>query len=290
MKNNKKISTFENNKVNECIIINDDNMDPNNISTDIIDITDDPCNYNDDDINDSDIEIINEKNTKRCSINFDPDDNSEDSDDSDDETDETDDLESESYSESDSDSDNVNNKKIIPQKKLLNNNVSINNACTNVTISNQTNSNMIFRELIKHQLSNVPSQWKLHMNDMKRICKYINTSIFDKKKCCVWNGYITNINNTNKGTYVNFYFRNKKVALHRLLYSNFVAPLDSSEYLKFNCDNKGICCNVNHYEKYKYTKNTNSSKETKQKVQHKEVRDVIIIGSDNKKDLTICFD
>lgn len=90
---------------------------------------------------------------------------------------------------------------------------------------------------------------------MKRICKYIDTSIFDKNKCCLWNGYITNINNSNKGTYVNFYFRNKKVALHRLLYSNFVAPLNSSEYLKFNCDNKGICCNINHYEKYKYSKN-----------------------------------
>ena len=117
------------------------------------------------------------------------------------------------------------------------------------------NSNEIFKELIKRQLPDVPAQWKLNINDMKRICKYINTSIFDTETCCIWNGYITNINNSNKGTYVNFYFRNKKVALHRLLYSNFVAPLDSSEYLKFNCENKGICCNINHYEKYKYSKN-----------------------------------
>ena len=109
-------------------------------------------------------------------------------------------------------------------------------------------SNEIFKELIKRQLPDVPSQWKLNINDMKRICKYIDTSIFDDKKCCMWNGYITNMNNSNKGTYVNFYFHNKKVALHRLLYSNFVAPLDSSEYLKFNCNNKGICCNINHYD------------------------------------------
>lgn len=117
-----------------------------------------------------------------------------------------------------------------------------------------SDSNKIFRELIKNQIKDVPSKWKLTINDIKRICKYIDTSIFDATKCCIWNGYVTNANNSNKGVYVNFYFKNKKVALHRLLYSNFVSPLDSSEYLKFSCDNKGVCCNVNHYEKYKYSK------------------------------------
>lgn len=117
-----------------------------------------------------------------------------------------------------------------------------------------SDSNKIFRELIKNQIKDVPSKWKLTINDIKRICKYIDTSIFDATRCCIWNGYVTNANNSNKGVYVNFYFKNKKVALHRLLYSNFVSPLDSSEYLKFSCDNKGVCCNVNHYEKYKYSK------------------------------------
>lgn len=124
------------------------------------------------------------------------------------------------------------------------------------------NGNDIFRELTKRQLADVPAHQKLNINDMKRICKYIETSIFDDDKCCVWRGYITNQNNTNKGTYVNFYFRTKKVALHRLLYSNFVAPLDDREYLKFNCDNKGICCNVNHYDKYKYSKTTTPTQKT----------------------------
>ena len=144
------------------------------------------------------------------------------------------------------------------------------------------NSNDIFKELIKRQLSDIPSQWKLNINDMIRICKYIDTSIFDKQNCCIWNGYITNMNNSNKGTYVNFYFRNKKVALHRLLYSNFVAPLDSSEYLKFNCDNKGICCNINHYEKYKYSKNNNVVKK-EPKEQKKEMKEIVIIGSDDPR-------
>jgi hypothetical protein len=153
------------------------------------------------------------------------------------------------------------------------------------------NSNEIFKELIKKQLLDVPSQWKLNINDMKRICKYIDTSIFDNKNCCIWNGYITNMNNSNKGTYVNFYFRNKKVALHRLLYSNFVAPLDSSEYLKFNCDNKGICCNINHYEKYKYSKNNNlAKKEHKYKEPKKEIKEITIVGPDEPEKLIIDFD
>lgn len=153
------------------------------------------------------------------------------------------------------------------------------------------NSNDIFKELIKNQLPDVPSEWKLSINDMKRICKYINTSIFDPENCCLWHGYITNINNANKGTYVNFYFRNKKVALHRLLYSNFVSPLNSTEYLKFNCENKGVCCNIYHYAKYKYSKTDGVlRKETKKKEPKKEIIDVKIIGSEDKDGLTVNFD
>lgn len=163
---------------------------------------------------------------------------------------------------------------------------------TNIVVKKSIkNSNEIFKELIKKQLSDVPPQWKLNINDMKRICKYIDSSIFDKKNCCIWNGYITNMNNSNKGTYVNFYFRNKKVALHRLLYSNFVAPLDSSEYLKFNCDNKGICCNINHYEKYKYSKNNGMArKEQKHREPKKEIKEITIVGSDEPEKLIINFD
>ena len=155
----------------------------------------------------------------------------------------------------------------------------------------QKNSNELFEELINKQLPDIPSSGKLNINDMKRICKYIDSSIFDKNACCIWNGYITNANNSNKGTYVNFYFKNKKVALHRLLYSNFVAPLDSSEYLKFNCDNRGICCNINHYEKYKYSKNNCPVKvDHKQKEQKKEIKEITIIGPDELDKLSIDFD
>src|ERR1700747_1458662 len=110
------------------------------------------------------------------------------------------------------------------------------------------NSNEIFKSLIVNQRKNVQMAWRLNDNDIKRICKYINKSIFDKEKCCLWNGYITNSEldkASHRGTYINFYFKNKKVALHRLLYINFIDTLDDSEYLKFTCENKGYCCNVN---------------------------------------------
>ena len=88
--------------------------------------------------------------------------------------------------------------------------------------------------------------------DQKRICKYICSSIFDENVCCIWDGYVTNINNKSKGTYVNFFFGGRKVALHRLLYTNFVEELHDNEYLKFSCENKGRCCNIHHLKKFKY--------------------------------------
>lgn len=152
------------------------------------------------------------------------------------------------------------------------------------------NNDDIFKELIKKQLKNVPPVWKLKISDMKRICKYIDTSIFHDSDCCMWKGYITNMNNQNKGTYVNFYFKNKKVALHRLLYSNFVAPLDSSEYLKFNCNNKGVCCNVNHYEKYKYSKVNNIVKKDTKVKPKKQTKEFTIVCADNNDRLILDFD
>lgn len=152
-------------------------------------------------------------------------------------------------------------------------------------------NNDIFKELIAKQLPNVPPESKLNVNDMKRICKYISTSIFNQDACTIWTGYVTNIKNSNKGTYVNFYFKNKKVALHRLLYSNFVAPLHSNEYLKFNCENRGVCCNVNHYEKYKYSKTNEGPKKdastTNCRIHPKEIT---IVGRSDVDKLIINFD
>lgn len=119
-------------------------------------------------------------------------------------------------------------------------------------VQNKADNRKILKELITKQIKDVPVDRKLRYKDLCRISKYIESSIFDDDECCIWNGYVTNIRNSKKGTYVNFYFKNRKVALHRLLYENFIGELDESEYLKFNCSHKGSCCNVNHMIKYKY--------------------------------------
>ena len=120
----------------------------------------------------------------------------------------------------------------------------------------------ILNDLLIKQIKNVNYDKKLKFQDLKRLCKYITTSIFDENVCSIWNGYITNVNNIEKGIYINFYFDGKKVALHRLLYLNFVGELSEDEYLKFTCENKGKCCNIHHLKKFKYNKkNINLTKE-----------------------------
>ena len=105
---------------------------------------------------------------------------------------------------------------------------------------------------ILHEMLNKQRKFinkKLSYNDMARIVKHINKSIFGEE-CTLWDGYITNINNNVKSQYVNFYFKDKKVALHRLLYVNFVGDIADNEYIKYKCENKGVCCNVNHLNKF----------------------------------------
>ena len=154
--------------------------------------------------------------------------------------------------------------------------------------------NELLKELIMKQLKNVSQYKKLQYTDLKRVCKYINTSIFDENNCCMWTGYVTNANNSNKGTYINFYFRKKKAALHRLLYSNFVGELTDNEYLKFSCENKGTCCNIRHLRKFKYQKKSECDnaktvlKETKTK-NHKIVQ-IMDISSGLTDQLTLSFD
>jgi len=102
---------------------------------------------------------------------------------------------------------------------------------------------IVLEELIKKQRVDVPLNYKLTYSDIKRISKNINTCIFGDE-CTLWKGFV-NIKNNNK-KYVNFYFRKKKIAINRILYLNYKGPLDSSEYLTYNCPNQGICCNINH--------------------------------------------
>lgn len=91
-----------------------------------------------------------------------------------------------------------------------------------------------------------------------RICKHINKSIFGKQ-CSLWEGFVANIK-ANKSPYINFYFRGKKLALHRLLYINYVEALKDNEFIKYSCKNKGRCCCLNHM--IKYTKEIGDNEES----------------------------
>lgn len=109
--------------------------------------------------------------------------------------------------------------------------------------------NKLLIELINKQRADVDPSKKLDIKDLHRICKNLNGSIFTSdNNCCLWCGYVTNISNSNT-KYINFFFKKKKYALHRLLYENFIGDINKSEYLRFTCDNKGVCCNLNHIKK-----------------------------------------
>lgn len=116
----------------------------------------------------------------------------------------------------------------------------------------------ILKELMRRQLKRIPPENKLSYSDLERLVKRIRQSIFDKKQCCVWQGYITNSNSKKKVQYINFYFKGKKTALHRVLYNNFVKRIKVPGYITFNCPSKGKCCNVNHMIFKKYSTNEDS--------------------------------
>jgi hypothetical protein len=119
-------------------------------------------------------------------------------------------------------------------------------------------NNSILSELFVNQLKNINSQKKLSYCDIQRINKFLKVSIFGNT-CSLWSGYITNDKNINKGVYINFYYNKKKIALHRLLYANYVGEISDKEYIKYNCINKGKCCNIHHMSKFTYKKNDNTN-------------------------------
>ncbi len=149
------------------------------------------------------------------------------------------------------------------------------------------NNNILLKELLSKQLKNISADKKLSYNDIIRINKFINVSIFDQERCSLWNGYVTNEKNKTKGTYINFYFNKKKIALHRLLYINYIGEISNEEYIKFSCENKGKCCNINHMKKYLYSKNLNEEdckeSDEEKKIKEKQPDPKLHINTDKKK-------
>lgn len=114
----------------------------------------------------------------------------------------------------------------------------------------ETDKEILVNEMVTKQRTHVPLNRRLCFKDIQRIAKHICNSIFYSNDCVIWQGYITNLNKREKGSYINFFFKKKKEALHRLIYENFVGTMSNKNFIKFNCENKGICCNINHMEKF----------------------------------------
>ncbi len=112
----------------------------------------------------------------------------------------------------------------------------------------------ILNELINKQRKDVYYARKLTYRDLNRIVKYVDKSLFGEE-CCIWKGYISCLGKDLNNFYINFFFKDKKVGLHRLLYSNFIGNIDNNEYVRFSCNNIGKCCNINHFIKYSTNEN-----------------------------------
>jgi len=144
----------------------------------------------------------------------------------------------------------------------------------------------ILKELIQNQKKNIIDK-KLCFNDLRRISKYLSKSIFTDE-CSLWTGYVTTIKKDTKSSYINFYYNGKKYALHRLLYLNYIGELNDSEYIKFNCCNKGKCCNINHFSKIlksdnednKNITNKNIEKEKEKEKQKEKEKHSIVVDFD----------
>ncbi len=116
----------------------------------------------------------------------------------------------------------------------------------------------LLNELIATQRKDVYYAKKLTYKDLNRIVKYIDKSMFGEE-CSIWKGYVSCPNVDNPNYYINFFFKNKKVGLHRLLYLNFVGDITSNDFIKYTCINQGKCCNVNHFVKFSSDKNNEDS-------------------------------
>jgi len=107
--------------------------------------------------------------------------------------------------------------------------------------TNDTNTQLI--NLIKKQRKDIKKNGnygKLSFEDIKRVDKYLNQNIFASEICCIYRGEL-------KRNYATISFKGKKVSVHRLLYHNYKSAIIDGDYITFNCENRGVCCNLKHF-------------------------------------------
>ena len=101
------------------------------------------------------------------------------------------------------------------------------------------------RHLICCQRREVPDiglYGKLNFEDLKRVDKSISGDITNSKDCCLYNGTVVGEN------YSTFSYKGKKTSLIRILYHNLVADNKPDMKVKWSCENKGLCCNLSHFD------------------------------------------
>jgi len=186
------------------------------------------------------------------------------------------DSDKESHSDSDSDISTISKSKSSD---------TVDSTTTQSSSDRVVDKSILLDELISRQIPHLKTEVRLRYTDFKRLVKYIDTSIFDDNKCSIWKGYVTNANSEpRKASYVNFYFRNKKIALPRLLYNNFVGSIKSCEYIKYICNNRGKCCNINHMIKFKHNSCGECDDDSSDKEQLKKISKKRKTKNDNIED------
>jgi hypothetical protein len=100
------------------------------------------------------------------------------------------------------------------------------------------------KDYINNIINNVPEQYKIDNHEVNRLTSHIEGDIFNSDECVLWNGYVTQ--SKSNSVHVNYIIRGKKTSLSRLLYMNYVGKLEPNNYIKYNCSNPGICCNLKH--------------------------------------------
>lgn len=101
------------------------------------------------------------------------------------------------------------------------------------------------RNLLCSQRKDIPDKGlygKLQFEDMKRLDMCISGDIIISDKCCLY------IGQTVSNRYCTFSFRGKKTSILRMLYHNFVDDIEPDLRLKYTCENKGLCCNLSHFD------------------------------------------
>ena len=86
------------------------------------------------------------------------------------------------------------------------------------------------------------------------------------------------------------HFNKKKHALHRLLYLNYIGEVKPNEYLKYKCENKGKCCNINHIYKINNKKHLEIDKSDTKLEESKKDLNLEDKSDDDNKEINIVKD